>query len=100
MIYWGWLMNWSWMVYWFVDWSWGVDWCWFVNWRWVINWSGFVDWSSMITTLHKSRLIWNSMVIIRYVSNISGVMIRGVFYVLEPSIREKNAIMTINSISV
>ena len=87
-------MNWSRVVYCFVDRS------WMAYWKWFVNWSGFVDWSSMITTLHRSRLIWDGMAFIGYVGNISGVMIRGVFYVLKPSIRKKNAIMTINSISV
>ena len=100
MINWGRFMNWSGMVYWFVDWSWVVNWSWFVNWGWVINWGEFVNWSSVITTLHRSRLIWNGMAFIRYISNIPSVMIRGVFYVLEPSIRKKNAIMTIDTISI
>ena len=100
MIYWSLFMNWGGMVYWFVDWSRVVDWSWFVDWSRMVNWGGFVDWSSMITTLQRGRLIWNGMAFIGYVGNISGVMIRGVFYILESSIRKKHAVMTINSISV
>merc|ERR1719192_1787333 len=97
---WSWIMDWSWMVHWFVDWSWMVDWSGFMDWGWVVDWCGFVDWSRMITTLYWSRLVWNSMAFIGYISNISSIMIRGVFYILESAIRKKYTIMTVDSISV
>ena len=95
-----WLKNWSRVVHWLVDRSWMINRCCFVDWSWMVNWSWFMDWSSMISTLYWGRLVWNGMAFIWYVSNISGVMVRGVFYVLEPSIRNKDAIMSINSISI
>ena len=93
-------MDWCRMVRWFVDWSWMIHWYGFMDWGRVVDWCRFVDWSSMITTLYWSRLIWNSITFIGYVGNISGVMICSVLYILDSAIREKNTIMTIDSISV
>ena len=102
MINWGCVMNRSWVINWsrFVNWGWMVN--WFVDWCWMIDWGRLVYWSGVVrcSVLSWSWMVWGGVSFIRYVSNISSVMISSVFYILTSTIGKKNTVMSVDNCAI
>ena len=91
---WSWLVNWGWfiyrgrVIYGLVNRGWMIHRCWFVYWSGMITWSGFVNWS------------WSSISLIRYIGDVTSIVISGVLDVLSSAVRKQNRIMSIYITSI
>ena len=101
---WGWLIYWSWLVDWFVNWGWLMYWSWVIDWfvsrSWVIDRCWFVYWSCMIAWSWLMNWSWSSISLVRYICNVTGIVIGCVFDVLTSSIRKQDRIMSVYVASV
>ena len=82
------LMYWSWVIDRFDNRGWMIDRCWFVYWSGVITWSRLMNWS------------WSSISLIRYISNVTRIVISSVFDVLASSIRKQHRIVSVYVTSI
>ena len=79
-------MNRGWMIDWFVDRGWMID--WFVYWSGMISWSSLVNWSR------------GGISLIRYIGNVTSVVISSILYILTSTVRKQDGIMSINVTSI
>merc|ERR1719300_2281601 len=95
---WSWLVNWDWFIYW----GWVID--WFVNWGWLMYWSWVIYWLMnrgwMIDRCWLMNWSWSSISLIRYIGNITSIVISSVFDVLTSAIRKQYRIMSVYVASI